>query len=422
MEEISVDFMSPLGPPTYRGSGFIYGLFADGTQPEQALQSEIKVQFIRVGGAQLGFPVGGYVNGRYLERWNAVKAYYARAKAIGAKLILLPHDLWGADAVCNVPRWPGDNGDWTEFTQFLTQVIADVKAAGMTGPDVQWDIWNEPDLLTPVIFWGREQEQYLEMWKRAYRQIRAEIPDTVIVGPSTAGQPSSPSGWFIRYLNFIKANRVIPDYLSWHQLVPDSDPQTSKDDLVKMLSERGISVQGFQVNEYGANTCEQQAGPSAWYLGRFERTQTDALRANWGMGGGLYKGMGDLVTEGNQPMSSWWVYRRYAEMSGVLVALNPGKGVDGVASLDMNTQQGIILLGSRVGITGDVSVNLQNIPPEFLRDGKTNIRIERMPEGSGSLYEPELVFDQQMVVSGNSLSLPFLWNSSYEAYVIFISP
>ncbi len=418
MEEISVDFKKPLGTPTYRASGFIYGLSEGGTLPEQNLQSEIKVQFFRVGGAQLGCPDGGFVNGHYAERWKVVKAYYARAKAIGAKLILLPHDLWGADAVCNVPRWPGDNDDWTEFTQFLMQVIADVKAAGMTGPDVQWDIWNEPDLLTPVIFWGRDQEQYLEMWKRAYWQIRAEIPGAVITGPSTAGQPCPSSDWFSRYLDYIIANQVVPDYLSWHQLVPTSDPQTSRDDLVHMLSARGISVQGFQVNEYGSNTREQQAGPSAWYLGRLERTQMDGLRANWGMGGGLYKGMGDLVTDTNQPMASWWVYRRYSQMRGVLIRLNPGASVDGVASLDLAAYRGIILLGSRAGITGDVRVNLQNIPAQLPREGKIHIRIERIPEGSGPSSEPVVVFDQQMVVSGGALSLSFLWKSAYEAYVI----
>ncbi len=244
----------------------------------------------------------------------------------------------------------------------------------------------------------------------------------MIVGPSTAGQPSPNSGWFVRYLDYIKANQVVPDYLSWHQLVPESDPQTSRDDLVQMLSERGISIRGFQVNEYGSNTREQQAGPSAWYLGRLERGQMDGLRANWGMGGGLYKGMGDLVTEANQPMGSWWVYRRYAEMSGVLVALSPGKGVDGVAALDEAAKRGSILLGSRLGITGDVQVNLQNIPAHLLRAGKITVRLERIPEGSGPLGQPEVVLDQQMAVSGDSLSVPFRWNNAYDAYVITVSP
>ena len=194
----------------------------------------------------------------------------------------------------------------------------------MTGPDVQWDLWNEPDLLTPVIFWGRDQAQYLEMWKRAYHQIREAIPGAVIVGPSTAGQPSPAWEWFLQYLDFIKANQVIPNYLSWHQLVPSSDPQTSKEDMDEMLSKRGISVQGYKVNGSGSNPSEQQAGPSAWYLGRFERNGIDALRANWGMGGGLYKGMGDLVTDENQPTPAWWVYERYAQMTGMMIKVIPG--------------------------------------------------------------------------------------------------
>lgn len=421
MDKVSVDFNQLSGKPTYRASGFIYGLSEDGKIPEQNLQTGIKTQFIRAGGAQLGCPSGGFVNGNYVRRWTSVKAYYARTKAIGATFILLPHDLWGADAVCDVPRWPGDNGDWTEFDRFLEQVITDAKEAGMTGPDVQWDIWNEPDLLTPVIFWGPSQAQYLEMWKRSYQKIREAIPEAVIVGPSTAGQPSPSWDWFNMYLDYVKENQVVPDYLSWHELVPHSEPQMSKDALDQMLAKRGITVKGYQVNEYGSGTKEQQAGPSVWFLARFERSRIDGLRANFGMGGGLYNGMGDLVTESNQPMPSWWAYHRYAEMSGTLVALDPGDVVDGVASLDLNANQGMILLGSRVGITGNIVVNLQNIPPELQQDGKINIRIERIPEGSAPLDEPELVFDQQMAVSENSLSLPLLWKNSFDAYVILIS-
>ena len=269
--------------------------------------------------------------------------------------------------------------------------------------------------------WGRSQTQYLEMWKRAYRQIRAAIPDAVIVGPSTAGQPSPKWGWFTLYLDFIKENQVVPNYLSWHQLVPDSDPQMSKDDLDQMLAKRGITVEGYQVNEYGSSVSEQQAGPSAWYLGRFERTGIDALRANWGMGGGLYKGMGDLVTDGNQPTPAWWVYRRYAQMNGVMVKVIPGTQVDGAAALDTEQAQVMIVLGSRTEITGDVSAVLQNIPPQLLRDGRVHIRIERIPEGFGPLNNPVVVFDQKIAVSGSVLSLPFRWNSVYDAYVIFVS-
>jgi hypothetical protein len=421
-DTITIDFATTYGTPTYRASGFIYGLSENGATPALNLQGDIKVKFIRAGGAQLDCPDGGYVNGKYARRWNSVKDYYARTKAIGGTFILLTHDLWGADAVCTVPRWPGDNGNWTEFTNFMTQVINDAKANGMTGPDVQWDIWNEPDLITPVQFWGRNQTQYLEMWKRAYQQIRAAIPNAVIVGPSTAGQPAPGWMWFNTYLDYVTANNVVPNYLSWHQLIPDSDPQTSKNNLDEMLSSRGISVQGYQVNEYGSNIIEQEAGPSAWYLGRFERLGIDALRANWGMGGGLYTGMGDLVTGSDQPMASWWTYKRYADMTGTLVAVVVGSKVDGVAATDSEAKKSIIVLGNRASVTGAVTVQLNNIPTYLQSSGKTHVKVERMPEGTGAVSAPTVVSDQVMTVSNNSLTLIVNWSSARDAYAITLTP
>jgi hypothetical protein len=421
-DSVTIDFATTYGAPTYRASGFIYGLSENGATPAFNLQSDIKVKFIRAGGAQLDCPDGGYVNGKYARRWDSVKDYYARTKAIGAKFILLTHDLWGADAVCNVPHWPGDDGDWTQFTTFMTQVINDAKANGMTGPDVQWDIWNEPDLITPVQFWGRSQAQYLEMWKRAYRQIRAAIPNAVIVGPSTAGQPAVGWLWFNTYLDYVKANSAVPDYMSWHQLTPDSDPQTSKNDLAEMLSARGISVQGYQVNEYGSNPTEQEAGPSAWYLGRFESLGIDALRANWGMGGGLYTGMGDLTTSADQPMASWWTYKRYADMTGTLAAVVAGSKVDGVAATDSEAKRAIVVLGSRTGVIGAVTVQLNNVPSYLQSRGKTRVKVERMPEGSGAVSAPTVVSDQAMTVSNNALTLTVNWSNARDAYAIALTP
>ena len=48
--------------------------------------------------------------------------------------MLLPHDLWGADGY-PISRFPGDNGNWTDYDNFLTRVISDVRAAGITVAD-----------------------------------------------------------------------------------------------------------------------------------------------------------------------------------------------------------------------------------------------------------------------------------------------
>ena len=420
---VTVDFATQLGTPTYRASGFIYGLSEDGTQPPQSFVSDIKTQFFRAGGAQLDCPDGGYVNGKYARRWNSVVAYHQQAKAVGGKLILLPHDLWGADAVCNVPRWPGDNGNWTEFTNFMTQVINDAKANGMSGSNVQWDIWNEPDLVTPVQFWGRDQTQYLEMWKRAYQQIRAAIPGAVIVGPSTSGQPSPSWTWFTTYLDYIKQNNVIPDIISWHELNPENDPVTSKNNLVGMVSARGLSVQGYQVNEYGAPS-EQGPGDSAWFIARLERDGMDGARANWGMHGGLYDGMGGLVVNsgGYKPLGSWWVYKRYADMTGTHISVTGSETIDGVAAADSDTQKAIILLGSR-GTTGSAAVNIRNMASYLIQTGQVRVVVEEMPQTDGApVMAPTVIQDQMYTLSSNQINITLPWSNADDAYAITLTP
>lgn len=418
-DRVTIDLATQLGAPTYRASGFIYGLSQDGTQPPQNMQSDIKTQFIRAGGAQIGCPNGGWVNGEYTARWNSVEGYYERTHAIGATFILLVHDLWGADAVCNVPFWPGDDDDWTNYINFMTQVINDAMANGMTGSDVQWDLWNEPDL---SIFWGRSQSQYLDMWKRGYEMIRAAIPNAIIVGPSTAAQPSL--GWFATYLDYINDNNVVPDYLSWHQLVTHSDPQISRAILDDLLSARDISVQGYQVNEYG-DCCnnEQQPGPSVWYLGRFERNQIDAARANWSMATGLYAGMGGLVTSSGEPLGVWWAYKRYADITGQLVNVTAGREIDGVAGTDAQMRQAIILLGNR-GVTGSVTVEIDSFDSAtyLLDDGQVNVLVERMPSGSESVTAPEIVSDELMTVTNNMLTFTVNWTNALDAYSITLTP
>jgi hypothetical protein len=83
-QTFTVDFSSKLGPPIYRASGLIYGLSEDATQPPQHFVSDIKTQFLRVGGAQLGCPSGNWVNNtsNYTRRWNTVKAFCWAARVV----------------------------------------------------------------------------------------------------------------------------------------------------------------------------------------------------------------------------------------------------------------------------------------------------------------------------------------------------
>lgn len=76
------------------------------------------------------------------------------------------------------------------------------------------DIWNEPDLGT--VFWGRTQEQYLEMWGRTWYRLRAELPGVLLIGPASAGEPGLTNTWWTTFASFIATNQSIPDQWVWH--------------------------------------------------------------------------------------------------------------------------------------------------------------------------------------------------------------
>ena len=421
-EAVTVNFALNGGAPTYRATGFIYGLSQDGLTPARSNVSGIKTRIMRGGGSQIGAPNGGWINGQFTPRWNFVRAYYATAKAVGAKYSMILAPLWGSDGVNNVPRWPGDNGNWTEFNTFIDLVISNVRSNGMTGSDVRWDIWNEPN----IFFWGRSQSQYFEMWKRAVQRIRAALPSAVIEGPSFALSPNS-SGWWPAYLDYIKANNVVPNIMSWHAL--PGDPVADVNWLNPALSARGItSVSGFSINEYGAFGDEQQPGPSAWYIARLERANggVDGARANWGNLGqtpSLYATMGWLMTTANQPMGQWWVYKRYADQTGVRTDFRPSASIDGVVFQDSSARKSLTLLGKRVnGGTGTVTVGFNNIPSFLVSGGTTQVLIERMPSTNAFVSAPTQVSTSRVSVSGNSISVSINWSNALDAYAVTLTP
>lgn len=64
--------------------------------------------------------------------------------------------------------YPGDDGDWTSYDEFLTHFITDMKAQHALEA-LSIDIWNEPD---GSWFWPRSMDQFLEMFCRGYHRLR----------------------------------------------------------------------------------------------------------------------------------------------------------------------------------------------------------------------------------------------------------
>ncbi|MDQ1304351.1 MAG: hypothetical protein QG671_178, partial [Actinomycetota bacterium] len=398
-ESMSVNFATGSGTPTYRASGWIYGMTEDGTNPPDHFFTDVKFRSMRAGGAQLDSP-GGWVSGRYDRRWNATRAQLLRTRALGGEFVLLVHDLWGADGY-PISRFPGDNGDWTDYDAFLTRLISDVRAAGVP---VQWDLWNEPNI---SIFWNRSQSQYFEMWRRGYQRVRAAFPGQAIVGPSLAGVPSTGASWWTQYLDYVKANNVVPDIVSWHSL--PGDPVGNVAAANASLNSRGIAhARPYQINEYGASNEQNPAG-GAWYIARLERAGADGLRANWAGGSNLHNDLASLLTRDSagqyRPKGEWWVYSFHGSQTGQIASVVPSQNYDAFATKDTGVAK-VLIGGGKT--TGNVALSLQRLDATsgIVLNNQVRVLVQRVPHNGGAAVTgPVALQDTVVTLSNNSTTV-----------------
>ncbi len=415
-ESVGVDFSVAGGSPTYRASGWIYGMTEDASAPADHFYRDVKFRAMRAGGAQLDSP-GGWVSGRYDRRWNATRAQLLRTRSLGGEFVLLVHDLWGADGY-PISRFPGDNGNWTDYDNFLTRLIDDVRA---TGAPVEWDLWNEPNI---SLFWNRPQAQYFEMWRRAYQRVRAAFPNQVIVGPSLAGVPSTSPGWWTQYLDYVRANNVVPDIVSWHSLPGDPVANVAAADA--SLGARGIPhPRPYQINEYGASN-EQNPGDGAWYIARLERAGADGLRANWASSGNLHNDLANLLVRNSagqhQPKGEWWAYRFYGSQTGQIVSTTPSQAYDLFATKAAGSAK--ILLGGG-STTGAVSVALRRLDATsgIVANNQVRVLVQRVPYNSGGAVQgPVTVSNSVVPVSGNAATVSVPHTNADETFTITLLP
>ncbi|GGU15607.1 RICIN domain-containing protein [Lentzea flava] len=414
-ESIAVDFSTGGGAPTYRASGWIYGMTENASGPADNFYRDVKFRYMRAGGAQLDSP-GGWVSGKYDRRWNSTRAQLLRTRSLGGEFVLLPHDLWGADGYA-ISRFPGDNGNWTDYDNFLTRLIADVRA---TGVPVQWDLWNEPNI---TIFWNRPQSQYFELWRRTYQRIRAEFPTHLIVGPSCACTPST-GGWWTQYLDFVRSNNTVPDIISWHSL--PGDPVSNVQVANQTLDSRGIPhPRPYQINEYGASN-EQNPGDGSWYISRLERAGADGLRANWASGGNLHNDLGNLLVHNSagqhQPKGEWWVYRFYGSQTGQISTVTPSQNYDGFATKAPGEAK-ILVGGGRT--TGNIAVNLRRLDAVegLMRNNQVRVLAERIPyNNGGAVSGPVTAIDTVVTLNNNGTTVNLPHSNVDESFTITVLP
>lgn len=319
-----VDLSVKRGAPNHYAAGILYGEPDTQNQIPDSFYTQTGIKYGRAGGAQLPAPSRGWIWGlvislpvlniltdtsaslnEYKGRFQSTLSNYKTIRKYGGTFIILPHDIWGTDHANSSTVWPGDNGNWTDYDNFLNQLFSDIKANGMTTAAV-FDIWNEPD----GSFWARSQQQYFDLYVRTHKRIRSDpsLNAMLISGPSYAAQPTTSNSWWTGWLSLVKGNNTIPDQYSWHiegdiNDVND-DLQTNNATLTGMLKQYALPARQVNINEY-AVFDEQVASGAAWWISRLERYDSYGLRGNWLSNYALHDYMASLLGKPNADTSSY---------------------------------------------------------------------------------------------------------------------
>jgi xylan 1,4-beta-xylosidase len=402
-EVLRIDLGTPTGPATFRASGFLQGISA--TEPPQELIEPLKPRLFRTLVHHAGLVDSPGI--------------YERAAVLGARVHV---DLSSCHGCPENGPCPGDNGDWTAWDKAVDYLIKTRKQKGYE--KIEWDIWNEPNLKD---YWPRSYEVYLEMWARTVRKIRSDDPTAKIIGPSICGYHRE---WLQRFVLWAKAEGVLPDIICWHEFDDPRGIPARVAELRGFLRANGIPLKPISLNEIVGPQHQTKPGPTAMYLWAIEQAGVDSAahacwedeeKGVWGCGSDSLDGL--LVPTTKKPRSVWWVYRRYADLTGRLVLVEPGKSICGLASVDAKKKQIGVLIGCNAQGKIDGKLKFANLRSVGFLGEKVRVTIERIPDiGWKPLEQPEIVHQSVRVLFSNGITIPVPNIGPQDAFFVRLSP
>jgi len=424
-----VNLNNNTGSTAHLASGILYGIPDKANQIPSHFYSDIGFNYFRGGGAQVPAPGRGWIWGttEYKNRFASALSNYKTAVQNGGKVIFLIHDLWGADGSQNSSApYPGDNGNWASWDSYLNQWISDMNANGATS-NLIVDIWNEPDL---SIFWGRSQDQYLQMWTRTYNRLRQAWGTNVLIsGPASANTPSAGNTWWKNYMSTVSSSGTIPDQWAWHMEGGGGDLLSTYGGLVSLLNNYKLPMRPVNINEYATLTEEAPPG-SAWWIAQLERINAHGLRGNWLSGRQLHDFMASLLGKTNVNDATgtgyfgngdFQLYKYYNQnMTGHRVGTSPSGDVKFDVYATVDGSRAKMIFGARPSNTGTWQIQINSLSSLGLpTSGTVKVKTWGFPLSGGHYGQVNAPVDKGTVAhtySGNTLTLAAYMTDATTAY------
>lgn len=410
--QLTVNFAANGGPVMHGASGWLYGQAESGI-PSNNLMAPLKPQIAAQKPPKGIQHAGGdvtQVTGDFLSSGGEQMEVYLQ-------------DIYQTF----YPPYPGISSYNQTVSTLVRQLVANPYHASFV-----YDPFNEPD----GQWYGKYKDkkmtnvaQFLSDWKTIYQTIRSIDPSAVIVGPSFYNYDPVV---YREFLTYAKANHVIPNQISWHELQEDFySGWYSRYSSIHGIEETvGIAPLPIVINEYGLRrgTLGNPGNLIQW-ISRFETSKVYGCVAFWVPEGNL----GNMAAAGtnNQATGSWWLYKWYGSMTGDTIAATTANmdaaGLAGVASVDTNNKQARILLG---GASGDVEVALKNLGSASYLGNRVHVTIWGIDRtdiysnkaGNYPSAGPYYLAEQDYTANGGQLAVTVPNTNPTSAYLLIVTP
>ncbi|MEU1519869.1 CBM35 domain-containing protein [Streptomyces sp. NPDC005811] len=406
--QLSVDLGQTTGAVMHGANGALYGLSDDGV-PGDSVVAPLHMTSI----AQKAPDGAQHPNGDAL----VVQSQYARTG--GGDNLIYMQDIYA--------NWPYDNLGLSDYLAKVDTMVRKV-AVRSDADTFVWVPFNEPDGIwytglrsSNSTTYANARSSFESDWAAVYSKIRSIIPNARIAGPNE-------TKWDARFMGdfypWAKANNVLPDVTTWHELAPSSLANFDSNLAAYRAIETnaGISKRPVNIDEYADQRDLSVPGQMIQWMSLFERNKVDADLAYWDVAGNL----DDNVAQTNIPNGNWWLMRWYAGLTGQTTKVTPPQTnvvdtLQGIASLDTDRKQAQVLLGG--GTSGSADTVIQHIPSSF--GSNVNVTVERTAwsgyEG-GAPAPGVLARSTYTVAADGSITVPLTNLDPMSAYRITVNP
>ncbi|WP_128376486.1 cellulosome protein [Streptomyces cavernae] len=412
-ERLVVDLSTDTGPFHGGASGSLYGVYGDGV-PSRNLLEGMHVRTVSTK-AQDGPQHPGA---------DALEVLPPFVDSGGKDVYIYMTDIYRGFPY----QWPGADGParLDDFKEKIKKQVKQVLTMGEYKDHVVYVPFNEPegnmfgtgDWSYNKVSWLNDPQHFFAAWKEVYQLIRSLDPRARIAGPNTSVLYDQVKG----FLQYAKANGVVPDVVTWHELSSPAAVRTSVARYRQWEKEVGINPLPINVNEYGHNYHLSVPGQVIQWVSAIEESKIDADLAYWNIDGNL----NDSAVEANKGNGQWWLFNAYGQMSGHTVQVtaphpNQQYTLQGVATLDEDKKQSRVIFG---GKSGDADVVFKNIDPELF--GTTvHATVQEIPWSGqvGDSAQPLRLADLELEVDADgTVTLPMTGMNEMSAYQVILSP